>query len=175
MRTSSLRVLVIASLVSASAVAAQAPVQVSLFDPIQIVKAGDAVDGVRLSVIYSKNTNVDFVDLGFGYNLTTGNGMGIQWALVPHTKGSFSGWQDGLVSVTEGMFTGLQVGAVTKAGTGKGVQFGWVNVSDSWHGLQLGLVNVAGNMKSGGLQIGVLNFIKTGGQFPMFPIANWTF
>lgn len=58
---------------------------------------------------------------------------------------------------------------------GKGVQFGGVNVADSFHGLQVGFVNYAKDMNGGGLQIGLPNIIKTGGQFPVFPIANWTF
>ncbi|HVZ49257.1 MAG TPA: hypothetical protein VG916_10775 [Gemmatimonadaceae bacterium] len=175
MRIQSLKVLAVASTLVASVASAQAPVQVALFNPAQIIKEGDAVDGVRLSVFYTKNTDVDFVDLGIGYNLTTGNGMGVQWALVPHTKGTFSGWQSGFVAVTEGMFTGLQQGVVTKAGKGKGVQYGLVNVAQSWHGLQLGAVNLADNMNEGGLQIGLVNVIKTGGRFPVFPIVNWKF
>lgn len=175
MHTPSITILALASAVAVSSASAQSPVQVSLFDPVQIVNAGKAVDGVRLSVLYTKNTNVDFVDLGIGYNLTTGNGQGVQWALVPHTKGNFSGWQDGFVSITEGKFTGLQVGAVTTSGSGKGIQLGWVNTTGAWHGLQLGLVNYAESMNEGGLQIGLVNIIKTGGQFPVFPIANWKF
>lgn len=175
MRSLQLRIIASALLLAAPSLEAQAPVQVALFEPLQMVNATGSVDGVRLSVLYTKNDNVQFVDLGFGYNLTTGNGMGVQWALVPHTKGTFSGWQDGLVAVTEGMFTGLQTGVVGVVRNGKGVQFGAVNVADSFHGLQLGFVNYAKNMNGGGLQIGLINIIKTGGQFPVFPIANWTF
>ena len=175
MRIASLKVLVAASLMAARPVSAQSPIQLSLFDPVQIVKAGSSVEGVRLSLIYTKNANVSFVDLGGLYNLTTGNGSGVQWAFVPHTKGTFSGWQSGLVAVTEGMFTGLQTGTITKAGSGKGVQYGFVNIATSWNGLQLGAVNVADNMKGGGLQIGLINVIKQGGKFPVFPIVNWTF
>jgi hypothetical protein len=176
MRTSSLTVLLAASFVAASSASAQSPIQVSLFDPVQIISDANAVAGVRLNVIYTKNSNVTFLDLGFGYNLTTGNGTGIQWALVPRTQGTFTGWQSGFVSVTEGAFTGLQTGAVTMAGSGsKGVQYGFVNVAKGWNGLQLGVVNVADNMKDGGLQIGLINVIKQGGQFPVFPIVNWTF
>lgn len=175
MRIPSITLIAVASILVTSPAAAQSPVQLSLLAPAQIVEQGKAVDGVRLNIFYTRNTDVGVVDLGIGYNLTTGNGAGVQWALVPHTKGSFTGWQDGFVSITEGAFKGLQVGALAKAGSGKGVQLGWVNVSGGWHGLQLGVVNYAENMNEGGLQIGLVNVIKTGGQFPVFPIANWKF
>ena len=41
------------------------------------------------------------------------------------------------------------------------------------NGVQLGLVNYAGTMH--GLQIGLVNIIKQGGAFPVFPIVNWSF
>ena len=41
------------------------------------------------------------------------------------------------------------------------------------HGLQVGVVNYAQSMR--GLQIGLVNIIKQGGQFPVFPIVNWSF
>jgi len=38
--------------------------------------------------------------------------------------------------------------------------------------LMLGFVNYAETMK--GLQIGLINVIRQGGQFPVFPIVNWS-
>lgn len=154
---------------------AQQPFQLSLFNPAQIVGEGQSVSGVRLNVIYTKNASVEFVDLGFGFNHTTGNQTGIMWSLVAVTEGNFSGWQDGLVAITDKHFTGLQMGAFTSNNTGQGVQFGWVNVSKGWNGLQLGLVNIADKMVNGGLQIGLVNIIKSGGVAPVLPIVNFTF
>ncbi|MBI3791235.1 MAG: hypothetical protein HY275_10205 [Gemmatimonadetes bacterium] len=161
--------------VIATPVAAQQPVQLSFFSPAQIVGEGSSVSGVRLNVLYTKNANVQYVDLGIGFNYSTGSGQGIQWAFVSITEGNFSGWQSGLASITNKTFTGLQTGAYTHASTGQGLQFGWVNTANSWHGLQLGLVNFVDHMNQGGLQIGVLNFIKTGGVAPVLPIVNFTF
>jgi hypothetical protein len=161
---------------AAAPAAAQSPIQLSLWNPAQMVKEGEAVEGLRLNLIYTKNTNTGFIDLGFGFNHTTGNGSGVQWAAVTRTEGNFTGWQAGLVGVVEKSFTGLQSSSwVNSSGTGEGVQFGLVNVSKSFHGLQLGIVNVADKMNNGGLQIGLINIIKTGGVQPFLPIVNWSF
>ncbi len=151
------------------------PFQLSLFSPIQVASEGESVSAVRLSVIYTKNASVQFVDLGFGFNYTTGNGVGVQWALVSKTDGNFTGWQSGLAAITEKRFAGLQTGAFNSVAEGQGVQFGWVNVAKSWNGLQLGLVNVTDRMTNGGLQIGLVNIIKQGGVAPFLPIVNFTF
>jgi hypothetical protein len=55
----------------------------------------------------------------------------------------------------------------------EGFQWGIVNYARYANGFQLGLVNYAGSMK--GLQIGLVNIIDQGGQFPVFPIVNWSF
>ncbi|MCL5268777.1 MAG: hypothetical protein M1469_11860 [Bacteroidetes bacterium] len=55
----------------------------------------------------------------------------------------------------------------------EGFQYGWFNSGNHVSGFQLGLVNYAESMK--GLQIGIVNIIKSGGQFPVFPIVNWSF
>ena len=131
------------------------------------------VSAVRLNLIYSVNKSVRYVDLGL-VNLTTGGpSAGVQWAFVAINDGSFSGWQSAAASVTKGHFEGLQMGFYDSAKEGKGVQWGFVNVSDKWNGLQLGVVNYA--RQTHGLQVGLVNIIKQGGQFPVFPIVNWTF
>jgi hypothetical protein len=52
------------------------------------------------------------------------------------------------------------------------VQWGGVNTAANWNGLQFGLVNYAQRLH--GVQIGLINIIKQGGQFPVFPIVNWS-
>ncbi len=171
-----LRTLAALSFLLAAPLAAQDnPVQLSFFTPAAIVGEGQSVSGLRLNLIYAKNASVQYVDLGFGFNYSTGNGVGIQWALVSKTDGTFSGWQSGLAAITEKRFTGLQTGAYTSATDGQGVQFGWVNTAKSWNGLQLGLVNYTERMVNGGLQIGIINIIKTGGVAPVLPLVNFTF
>jgi hypothetical protein len=58
-------------------------------------------------------------------------------------------------------------------GNFEGMQWGFINHAGYANGFQLGIVNHADKLK--GLQIGLINIIKTGGQFPVFPIINWSF
>ena len=160
------------ALCCAAPLAAQSPIQIALFNPIQIVKQDKAVKGLRIDFIYGVNTTVQGVDLGL-VNMNTGSGhsAGIQWGFVSMVKGSFTGWQSNLVSSTEGRFVGLQGGLVSMAHESEGLQ--WSGVNSSWNhsGLQLGVVNYARRIS--GVQVGLINIIKTGGQFPVFPIVNW--
>ncbi len=135
------------------------PIQLSLFSPIQIVPEDQGVTGVRLSLIYGKNKYVSGLDWGLVSYSTGGVSKGVQFGLVGMTEGDFVGWQDSWVNITKGNFEGFQWGVVNYAGHGNGFQLGLVNYCQSMHGLQIGLVNI----------------IKTGGQFPVFPIVNWSF
>jgi hypothetical protein len=85
--------------------------------------------------------------------------MGVQFGLVGYAEADFVGWQDNWVNITKGDFEGFQ--------------WGLVNYARNGNGFQLGLVNYSYTMK--GLQIGLVNIIKQGGQFPVFPIVNWSF
>ncbi|MEK7668171.1 MAG: hypothetical protein AAB409_05935 [Gemmatimonadota bacterium] len=166
---------IVFALAAALPLAAQEkPVQLALFTPIQLVPESQGVSVVRLSLLYSVNRSVKYVDLGV-VNVTSGGASsGVQWAFVAINQGSFTGWQAGnLAAVTRGAFLGLQVGPFTSAQQGEGVQVGIVNTAASWNGLQFGLVNYAQRLH--GVQIGVVNIIKQGGQFPVFPIVNWSF
>lgn len=140
--------------------AAQAkPIQLSLFSPIQIVKEDQAISGIRLSLIYGKNTSVSGFDWGLVTKNTSGMSKGVQWAFVGLVDADFTGWQGTFVGITKGRFEGFQSGFVNSAGHVEGLQLGFVNVAGTMHGLQIGLVNI----------------IKQGGQFPVFPIVNWSF
>jgi len=57
------------------------PIQLSLFNPIQIVPEGESVNGIRLNLIYTKNANVTGFDMGL-VNQTTGSQLGVQWGGV---------------------------------------------------------------------------------------------
>jgi len=59
------------------------PIQLALLTPLQIVPQDDAVRGVRLSLLYGRNSYVTGFDLG----------------LVSHTTGDFTGVQLGLVNI----------------------------------------------------------------------------
>ncbi len=139
--------------------AQQRPFQLSLVTPIQIFPADYSISGLRINLLYGRNASV----------------VGLDWGFINHTTSGISqGLQVGLVSLADADFTGLQYNAVNvTGGTVEGMQWGLVNTAGFANGLQLGFVNYARTMK--GLQIGLVNIIKQGGQFPVFPIVNWSF
>ena len=139
--------------------AEEKPIQLSLFAPVQIISEENAISGVRLSLLYGKNTSVTGFDWGLVNHSTLGMSEGVQFGLVGLVDANFTGWQNTGVNITKGEFEGFQWGIVNYAGHA--------------NGFQLGLVNYAVSMK--GLQIGLVNIIKQGGQFPVFPIVNWSF
>ena len=166
-------VLALSSILPSFAVA-DGPVNLSLFNPIQIVKEDQAVTAFRFSLIYGVNTDLTGLDLSL-VGINKGDVMGVQWAGVGITEGTFTGWQSGwLASITRGEFTGLQTGLYTNAGGGSGVQLGWINTAEEFSGLQFGFVNITNTMTSG-LQIGLVNIIKNKEKLKFFPIVNWKF
>lgn len=146
-------------LLAQPALAQEKPIQLSLLAPIQIVPEDNAITGLRLSLLYGKNTSVSGLDLGLINHSTSGTSKGVQLGLVGLVDADFVGFQGTYVNLTNGNFEGFQWGIVNYAGYA--------------NGFQLGLVNYAQRMK--GLQIGLVNIIKQGGQFPVFPIINWSF
>ena len=135
------------------------PVQIALLTPIQIFPEDNSIKGIRLNIIYGRNTSVTGIDLGFINHTTKGASKGYQMGLVGINESDFVGWLDNAVNVTKADFTGLQAGIVNYAKSAKGIQFGFVNYAE--------------RMK--GLQIGLLNIIKQDGAFPVFPVVNWSF
>jgi hypothetical protein len=141
------------------ATAVERPIQLSLVTPVQVFPETDEITGIRLNLIYGRNTSVTGLDIGLANHCTGGVSKGLQQGLVSIVDADFVGWQNGFVNVTHGNFEGLQYGLVNYAGHASG--------------LQLGIVNYAERLK--GLQIGLVNIIQQGGQFPVFPIINWSF
>jgi hypothetical protein len=121
------------------------PIQISLFNPVQIVPETKSVKGVRLNLIYGKNADV----------------TGLDYGLVNQTTGNEGALQIGLVNL-----------AYNSTEDGHGVQWGWVNRSRNMRGLQVGLVNFTETMH--GVQVGVANIIQKG-KIPFLPIVNWSF
>jgi hypothetical protein len=139
--------------------AQEKPIQLSLFNPIQIFPESSSIAGLRLNLIYGKNANVTGLDLGL-VNQTTGTQTGVQWGCVNLTDGGFKGWQSGFVNITKGSSLGLQTA--------------FVNYHlEHFNGLQFSIVNYAATLK--GLQIGLINIIGKGGFLPVFPIFNFDF
>jgi len=149
----------ISILLSAPGYAANRPIQIALVTPIQIFPEDNSITGIRLNLLYGRNVSVSGLDVGLVNHTTAGKFIGLQYGLVGLSDSDFSGWQDCVVNITNKKFEGFQ--------------FGWVNYADYMSGFQLGLVNYAKTAK--GLQIGLVNIIRQGGQFPVFPIVNWSF
>ncbi len=135
------------------------PVQLSLLAPIQLFNENQPISGIRLSLLYGKNVAVTGLDWGLVNHTTTGKFAGAQFGLVGLADSRFVGFQDNFVNIAKQDFEGFQ--------------WGFVNHAHYANGFQLGIVNYAGSMK--GLQIGLVNIIGQGGQFPVFPIINWSF
>lgn len=167
-----LAVMVVAALSPAAFAQESKPINLALWDPVQIFKNDVAIHGVRLN-IYGVNSELKGVDIGIA-NWITGETKGIQFGLVNMTKGNFTGWQSGAISLTEGHMTGIQSGYVfNRNASGKGLQLAAVTMSDNFVGLQFGIVNYA--VQYHGIQLGLLNIIKEGGMLPFFPIFNFSF
>lgn len=153
------------------------PINLSLWDTIQIVNKDESVKGFRLG-IYARNVNMTGFDMGI-FERTDGEFKGVQFAAANLTAGDATGWQVNFVGIVKGKFTGLQggIGAnaiFNSAGSTHGVQFGWINrVEGHMNFLQLGLVNIADN--ANGIQIGLFNMISSKEKFSWLPIVNWQF
>ena len=140
-------------------IAQSKPINIALFNPIQIFPEDNSIKGLRINLIYGKNVSMVGLDWGLVNHIGTGGFAGAQWGAVNICDGSFSGLQGGLLNLDKENVEGFQ--------------YGWYNSGDYVSGLQLGLVNSAQTMK--GVQIGIVNMIKSGGLFPVFPIVNWSF
>jgi hypothetical protein len=151
-----------------------APIQLSVFPPIQLTGESESIRGVRLSLLFGRNENVTGLDWSFIANQTTGNEKAWQLGLVGLVDGNFTGWQaNGIANVTKGEMYGVQTGIINVTGSARGFSWGGVNYSKgNYKGLQLAVVNYAQSM-AGGVQVGLINIIKEGGMFPFFPIVNW--
>jgi hypothetical protein len=152
------------------------PIQLSLFNPVQIFPDTDGISGFRLNIIYSKNAFMKGFDLGFIVNEVTGDVAGVEWGLVNLVSGSTAGWQAGAGNVNHGNFAGWQESFIVGITEKKfeGFQSAWIyNSGGDVTGLQLGLVNHAVTMN--GLQLGLVNIIEKGGMLPVFVIFNASF
>lgn len=168
--------LLAALLVVPRAAEAQAPFQLALFPPAQIVPEDEAVSGIRLS-LYGKNTDMTGADLG-AVTHTTGDATALQMAFVNIVDGDLTGVQLGWVlggaiaNVTRGTVKGFQWGLYNGSGDTEAFQLGGLNnAAGRAAGLQLGLVNVADDMN--GFQVGLVNIIRSKENFPVLPFVNW--
>jgi hypothetical protein len=149
---------------------ADAPIQLALFAPAQIVPADQPVGGFRFDLLYGKNSGMTGVDWGL-VNHTTGTELAWQAGAVNYVEKSFTGFQEGWVNIDRENMLGMQWGIWNQSQSMTGVAVGWVNRCQEMHGLQLGFLNWTQTMH--GLQIGVGNIIEKG-KVPFLPIVNWS-
>jgi len=135
------------------------PIQLALFNPVQIFPENTSIAGLRINLIYGKNASVTGLDWGF-VNSTTGSQKGVQFGFINLTDGGFTGLQEGFVNVSKGNSLGLQTGGVNYH-------------QGNFNGLQISIVNYAATLE--GLQLGLINIIGEGGFLPVFPLFNFDF
>lgn len=162
--------LLTAALVIPAPAAAQSPIQVAIFPPLQIVPEDEAVKGLRLSV-FGRNAAMTGLDYGL-VQQTTGEFKGLQLGLVGLNEADTEGIQWNAVSITDGNLLGAQLGLINTNASGEGLQWGGFNHSGNFRGLQIALVNYAETLN--GVQIGLVNIIREGGFFPVFPFFNFS-
>ena len=93
---------------------------ISLFTPISLAKADDAVTAFRWNLIYGRNTAVKVVDFGLVNQTTTGLSNGLQLGAVNIDEGDFKGISSAR-STNKGT-TRVSPGAINYAGTAGGLQ-----------------------------------------------------
>lgn len=148
------------------------PINLALFDPVQIFKREHSIHGFRFNLLYGYNQEMKGLDLGL-VNRAGGSVTGLQWGLVHWAEADLLGAQLGFVNYLKGNGTGAQLSALNLADGFKGVQWGGiVNYAPRVTGLQFGLVNITDQLH--GLQIGLVNVAKNG-FLPVFVIFNFCF
>ncbi len=85
------------------------PIRLALLSPLQLVGEDQAVRGLRLSLLYGKNTDLSGLDISL-VGHTTGDFVGLQVGLVGMADGDFKGWQSNVVNIVAGDFEGYQQG-----------------------------------------------------------------
>jgi hypothetical protein len=150
---------ILITLFNSKSIAQEKPIQLSLFNPVQIVPEDQSVKGFRFNLLYGKNAAVTGLDIGL-VNMTSSLQQGVQWGGVSVTEGGFVGWQSNFVTISKG--------------DSKGLQWSSVNYHNGhFNGLQVAVVNYAATLK--GIQIGLVNIIGKGGFLPVFPFFNFSF
>jgi hypothetical protein len=162
--------LALVCLLLAAPLKADMPVQLALWENLQLVDSSESITGIRLNV-YGVNQNLNGLDLGFLHELR-GSGTGMQYGLVSLTLHDFTGIQYSLIYTNVGAeMTGLQFSnIVNQARDMQGIQFGMVNLTESVEGLQIGLYNQTSKLR--GAQIGLINHVS-GHPWPILPLFRF--
>jgi hypothetical protein len=166
MTRKSVQVLIAALLFSGASVveAAFTPLQISIWDPVQVFPADWSVVGVRANILHGVNARVYGLDIGLLSNRTTSSGGGLSIAMINGAWGESLGGFVGLESFVGQIrpsrrrhdngctYVGAQLGVFNGAESLYGMQFGSVNVANYMNGIQIGhICNRAGNVN--GIQL----------------------
>jgi len=135
------------------------PVQIALFNPVQIFPSETAITGFRLNLLYGNNASVTGLDIGIANRTSEKQSVGVQYGILGISERGFKGFQANTVNITYDEFIGFQLG--------------FVNAVEDGNGLMIGVVNFAKRMY--GIQIGIFNLIGEGGAAAVLPIVNWSF
>jgi len=158
---------------SAAALAAS-PLQLSLFNPVQLISEDESIHGLSLGLFYTVNNDMYGANASLVANRLYGDMKGGQWGLVNLVEGECWGYQEGLYNRVDGAFYGWQAGLVNIANSKTvGLQSGLVNTTVDLQGVQFGLVNMTDVLY--GLQIGLVNLNASGDPFGFLPIVNFSF
>lgn len=133
-----------------------APIDVSIFSPVELPPCNDAVYGLRVNVPYGRTSSMYGIDAG----------------CAQHVRGSAGGIECGACNFVTGRFVGVQVAFGSNFAVKEldGLQVGFYNCCrGESNGLQIGLVNWTYDMS--GFQIGLVNFIWNS-PLVCFPIVN---
>jgi len=157
-----LSALLVLSLVGTAMAGEAKPIQLALFNPVQMVPEEESIMGVSLGLIYAANQDVTgFSFVLLGVNEAKGNAAGVELGLGNWVEGYFHGWQGGFVNYTGTRFIGLQSGIVNVTkGDLTGAQLGIVNWAEGFvHGAQAGIFNYSTD-RFIGAQLGAVNMVK---------------
>jgi hypothetical protein len=137
------------------------PIQLAVFDPVQLVPAEDSIKGGRLSLFYTVNKDVTGLSLVWlGVNRATGDVSGVEIGLGNWVEAAAYGGQFGIINHAGRRFVGLQYSAVNVTeGDFTGLQWAFVNWTEGFmHGVQAaGIVNISRG-ESVGADLGVVNY-----------------
>ncbi|OQY42944.1 MAG: hypothetical protein B6227_00585 [Fusobacteriia bacterium 4572_74] len=165
------------------------------------IPADQSIKGVRLNLLYGKNTNMSGLDINILALGETNNFTGVQlnpfW--IPganKVNNSFTGVGIGVANIHLGQSTGVVLGFVNYTNNFNGLQWGLVNFNQRKSVINLGGVNFNQGESTvdigfvnyaekttfqlgvvnftndlQGVQLGFINFAKNG-IFPVFPIFN---
>ncbi len=136
------------------------PLQLAVFNPVQLVPEEDSIKGLRLSLFYTVNEDVAGLSIVWaGVNRALGNVEGFEIGLGNWVEGSSYGGQLAVLNHVGKRFVGLQYGAVNVVeGDFTGLQWSFVNWAEGFmHGAQCALVNISKSRTVGG-NLGIVNY-----------------